>query len=93
MIYVLVRKKPETLISLLLYPWKSQTKQSLTPEKILQNCVTKKRYTLKFQDQKASPLFNGFLINPWNFHMLFINTLEKCMLSTPLFVFSSGIIQ
>ena len=36
--YVLVGKTPGTLISLLLYPWKPWTKQSLTPENFTKLC-------------------------------------------------------
>ena len=89
-------KKSLEFLGLSLYPWKFWRKQSFTSGN-----STKLYYNpWEFQDQKARPMeiphdcflirwkLHSFLLDPWNFHMLF-NTPGNSMSS--FFGFFSGI--
>ena len=95
--FALVGKNPEILISLLLYPWNFRTKQSLTSEHSAKFCYKIMLHSWNSKTKKQGPCFTKnlldlvistvFLINPWNFHVLFVNTTRNCVSSTSLFFF------
>ena len=95
-------KKRLEFVSLSLYPWNFQTKQSFTPGNSAKLCYT----TWMFQGQKTIPteiphdfflIIPGnatpFLVDPWNFHIQFFNTPGNSMSSTPYVWIFSGIAQ
>ena len=93
--YVLVEKTPGTLISLLLYPWKFRTKQSLTHGNSTKFCYKNVLHPWNFKTKNQNPCFTQifldlgisscFLINAWKFHMPFLNTPEKACPQVPCF--------
>ena len=101
--FVLVGKSPETLTSLLLYPWNFWTKQSLTSEHSTKFCYKIMLHSWNSKTKKQGPCFTKnlldlvistvFLIDPRNFHVLFLNTTGNCTSLPSLFFFLSGITQ
>ena len=90
----LKKKKPLEFSSFLLYPWKCQAKQIFTPGHSGNLCLTPwlGESKVKIQPRRSSwKLYinsTSFLINPWKFHMLFLQYPWKFYILTLLFFFS-----
>ena len=89
-------KKQKTLefSSFLLYPWKCQAKQIFTPGHSGNLCLTPWLGESKVKIQPRRSIWKlhinstSFLINPWKFHMLFLQYPWKFYILTLLFFFS-----
>ena len=77
-------KRPLEFLDLSHYPWKFQSKWSFTPWKLYKKCYIHWNFWPKTKNQDPSWKFHNsfwitlwnptsFLIDPWNFHILFFN--------------------